>query len=145
MTEYLIGLASPVKTLPWLSGEGFKASENALTGRNGAADDQDRVIPPYGAEDIGPPLAVESSGNWLCTSRNRAKYQHLAYAVDPEEELRKQCIERGSALLYVPISNRVSGAFRSRDPGQSQLAEVARQRCLGHVPTALEQQLTEIL
>jgi len=29
-------------------------------------------------------------------------------------------------------------------PGQSQLAEVARQRCLRHVPTALEQQLAEI-
>jgi hypothetical protein len=117
MTEYLIGLASPVKTLPWLSGEGFKASENALTGRNGAADDQDRVIPPDGAEDIGPPLAVESSGNWLCTSRNSAKYQHLAYAVDPEEELRQQCIERGSALLDATVGNRVSGAFGSRDPG----------------------------
>ena len=63
MTEYLIGPASPVKTLPWLSGEGFKAPENALTGGNGAADDQNRIIAADGAKDIGPPLAVESGGD----------------------------------------------------------------------------------
>src|SRR6267154_3126252 len=105
MTEYLIGPTSPVKTLPWLSGEGFKSPENALTGRNGAADDQDRVVASDGAKDIGPPLAVESGGDWLCTSRNRAKYKHFAHAVDPEEELWQHCIERGSALLYATVGN----------------------------------------
>ena len=34
MTEYLIGPASPVKTLPGLSGEGFEAPENAVEQMN---------------------------------------------------------------------------------------------------------------
>src|SRR6202049_1155622 len=117
MTEYLIGVGSPVKTLPWLSGEGFEAPENALTGSNGAADDQDRIVAPDGAKDIGPPLAVEGSGDGLRTSGNRAQNQHLAHTVDAEEELRQEGIERGSAFLYAAVGNRVPGAFGSRDPG----------------------------
>jgi hypothetical protein len=43
------------------------------------------------------------------------------------------------------VGNCVSGAFGGRDPGEPQFPEVARERGLGHVPAALEQQLAEIL
>src|ERR1700682_5921815 len=99
MTEYLIHLASPVKTLPWFSSEGFEAPENALTGGNGTADDQDRIVAADGAKDIGTALAVESSGDRLRASRHSAKYEHLAYTIDPEEELRQEGVKRGSAFL----------------------------------------------
>jgi hypothetical protein len=145
MTEYLIGQASPVKTLPGFSSEGFEAAENALAGGNGAADDQDRIVPPDGAKDVGPPLAVESGGDGLRASRNSAKYQHFAHTIDPEEELRQEGIERGPAFLYAAVGNRVSGAFGSRDTSEPQFPEIAREGCLGHVPAALEQQLAEIL
>ena len=144
MTEYLIGLARSVNTLSGLSGEGFEAPEDAVPGGDGAADDQDRVVTADGAKDIGPALAVESSRDWLSASRNRAQNQHLADAIDPEEKLRQEGIERGSAFLYAAVGNRVPGAFRGRDPGEPQFPEVAGEGCLGHVPPALEQQLPEI-
>jgi hypothetical protein len=145
MTEYLIGPGSPVKTLTRLSGKGFKASENALTGGDGAADDQDRIVAPNGAKHIGPSLAIEGSSDGLGTSGNRAEHEHLAHTVDPEEELRQKSIERCSAFLYAAVGNSISGAFGSRNPGKPQFPQVTRECCLGHIPAALEQKLAEIL
>src|SRR6266550_4099043 len=120
MTEYLIGRASPVKTLPGLPSKGLEAPENALAGGNRAANDQDRIIASNGAKDIGPPLAIERSGDGLRTSGDSAEYQHFAHTVDPEEKLRQEGIERGSAFLYAAVGNGVSGAFGGRDPGEPQ-------------------------
>jgi hypothetical protein len=120
MTEYLIGPARPVKTLPGLSSQGFEAPENALAGGNRAANDQDRIVAPNSAKDIGPPLAIERSGDGLRTSGDSAEHQHFAHTVNPEEKLRQEGIERGSAFLYTAVGNRVSGAFGGRDPGETQ-------------------------
>src|ERR1700693_300259 len=120
MTEYLIGPASPVKTLPRLSSECFEAPQNALARGNRAANDQDRIVAPNSAKDIGPPLAIERSGDGLRTSGNSAEHQHFAHTVDPEEKLRQEGIERGSAFLYAAVGNRVSGAFGGRAPGEPQ-------------------------
>src|SRR4030081_3365633 len=105
MTEYLIGLASPVKTLPRLSSEGFEAPENALAGGNRPTNDQDRIIAPDSAKDIGPPLAIERSGDGLRTSGDSAEHQHFAHTVDPEKKLRQEGIERGSAFLDAAVGN----------------------------------------
>jgi len=120
MTEYLIGPASPVKTLPGLSGEGFEAPENALAGGNRSANDQDRIVAPNSAKDIGPPLAIERSGDGLRASGDGAEHQHFAHTVDPEEKLWQEGIERGSAFLDGAVGNRVSGAFGGRDPSEAQ-------------------------
>src|SRR6267143_6199303 len=143
MTEYLIGPASPVKTLPGLSGEGFEAPENALAGSNRSANDQDRIVAPNSAKDIGPPLAIERGGDGLRTSGDGAEHQHFAHTVNPEEKLRQEGIERGPAFLYAAVGNRVSGALGGRNPGEPQFPEVAGESCLGHVPATLEQQLAE--
>jgi len=120
MTEYLIGPAGPVKTLPGLPSEGFEAPENALAGSYRAANDQDRIVAPNSAKDIGPPLPIERSGDGLRTSRDSAEHQHFADTIDPEEKLRQEGIESGSALLYAAVSNRVSGAFGGWDAGEPQ-------------------------
>jgi hypothetical protein len=89
MTEYLIGPARPVNALSGFSGEGLEAPEDAVPGGDGATDDQNRVVTSDGAKDIGPSLAVESSGDGLSASRDRAQNQHLANTIDAEEKLRQ--------------------------------------------------------
>jgi hypothetical protein len=144
MIEYLIGPAGPVNALSRFSSEGLEAPEDAVPGGDGATDDQYRIVTADCAKNIGPSLTVEGSCDGLSAPWDRAQNQHLPNAIDAEEKLRQQGVECCSAFLYAAVGNRVSGAFRSRDPGKPQFAEVAGEGRLRHVPPALEQHLPKI-
>ena len=79
------------------------------------------------------------------SSGDRSEHEHLADSIEAKKELRQERIERGTAFLYGPIRHGVSRALRRGDAGQSQLAQVARERGLGDVPSPLEKELSEIL
>jgi hypothetical protein len=137
-------LADPVNTLSWLSGHGFEASENAVPGSNGPADDQDGIVAADGAQDIRPSLTVQGRRDRLGATRHRTQNQHLANTIDPKEKLRQQRVESSSAFLYATIGNSVAGALRGWYSGEAQFPEIAGEGRLGHVPPALEQHLPQI-
>jgi hypothetical protein len=80
-------LAYPVNTLSRLSGHGFEASENAVAGSNGPADDEDGVVAADGAQDIRPSLTVQGRRDGLGATRHCAEDQHLTNAIDPQKKL----------------------------------------------------------
>lgn len=145
MTEYLIGPGGCVNSASGLPSHGAEPPHYTLSGGHRATNDEDGIVAPDGAEDVGPRLTVERRSNGLGTSRDGTKDEHLADAIDAQKQLRQQGVESGTALLYTSVGDSVSRTFGRGDSGQPQLAEIPRESRLGDIPPALQQQLAEIL
>ena len=72
------------------------------------------------------------------------EHEHFADTIEAEKELGEESLERRAALFYAPVGDGISGAFRSGDAGKPQLPQIAGKRCLGDIPSPLEQKLPEI-
>ena len=144
MTEYLIGSDWPVNTGSGLAGHGAEASHDPFPRRDGAGDYENGIIAADGAEDVRPGLTVERGGDGLSATGDGAQDEHLADTVHAQEELGEEGVEGGAALLYASVGNRVPCPFGGGNSGEPQFAEIPGKSRLGHVPPALEQELSEI-
>ena len=114
-------------------------------GRERAADDEYRIISADRSQNVAPSFPVEGRGDRLSATRNRPENEHLTHSFDAEEKLGKQRVEGSATFLDIPIGDGISSALGRRHPREPELAKVTRQRGLGHIPAALEEQLPQVL
>ena len=129
----------------WLAGEAPEFSHDAVSSGDRPRDNENRVVSAHSSEDVGPAFTVQGSGDRLGTSGHRSQDQHFSDAVKAKKQLRQECIESGAAILNAAVGHRIACSIGSRDAGEPELAQIARQRRLGDVPAPLQEQFAEIL
>src|SRR6266550_7902322 len=138
------GPRKPNAGLRWLPCQRFQPSQYTIPGNTRPTYDEDRIISTNSAEYIGPSFSIERRSYRLCSSRYCSQNNHVAHTIDTKEQLRKKSFESDSALFYCPIRHRVARAFGRRYSREPQLSKISRESCLGHIPTTMEQKLSQI-
>ena len=109
---------------------------HALASRHRTTDDQHCIVAGDRARDIRPRPVVERLGHRLRTGGNGAHHDHHLHCLDADEELRQHRFQPPRLdIVTTDIGERVAHPpLVVGDARQAQLAQVARQRRLGHVP-----------
>src|SRR5438270_1985862 len=128
-----------------LSRHASQLPHNPVACRDRAGDNKDGVVSAHGAEDIRPTFTVERGCDRLGAARHGAQHEHLTDSIEAKEELGKEGVEGRTTLLNASVGNGVAGSVWSRHACQAQLAEIAGQRGLSDIPSALEEELPEVL
>jgi hypothetical protein len=109
------------------AGERAEVFGQGESSRDGASHDEDGIVARDGAEHFGEVFLIDRFRDRLGAAGHRMKDDELADTVHPREQLRQQVGEQGLAVLrserfrqYVPR------AARLRDPGEVEVAQVAR-------------------
>src|SRR5687768_1260984 len=132
------------------AGERPQPADDAVARRRRAADEEDGVVAADRPEDVGPALPVERRRDRLGAAGDGAENDELADAVHGREELREEGVERRRAPAVGrrrggALGGRVARAVLGRHAHETQLAQVARERRLRHVPAALPEEATQLL
>ena len=85
-----------------LAGQRLQSPQHPVARHTGTANNQNGVVATDGSENIRPAFAIQSSSDRLRTSRYCSQDYHVAHAIDPQEQLRQQRLQRDPALLDVP-------------------------------------------
>lgn len=128
------------------TGQSKKPLDRTFAGGVGTTDDQDGILAGNRPEDVWVLLGVNRFGNWLGTGNLGADHEELTHPVKPNEELREYGRKRRTPLVRRPGtgSSGVADSSGGWNAGDAQVAHVARQRTLRHVPPLFAKQLTQL-